>query len=138
VLVAVVAGLAGGIVIGKHTATASAPFARTGTSQFGGQGSTSGGTGNAGSAGGFVSGTITAVHGDTLTVTTTQGTKETITVPSSATVTTTKKASLGSLKAGEHVTAIGTAGSGSLSASRVSEGQTGLGGGRGGFRGSAG
>lgn len=75
---------------------------------------------------GFVAGTITSVDGSTLTITTQQGTKETVTVPSSATVTTTQSSSVSALKAGERVTAVGTPGSssGSLTASRVSEGQT--------------
>lgn len=141
VLVAIVAGLLGGILIGRHTAAAAAPGAHPGTGQYdqyGGAGRygtspTAGSTPGAFGGGAFVSGTVTAVHGSTLTVTTQQGTTETITVPSSASVTATQRSSLGALKAGQHVTVTGTPGSssGSMTATRVAEGQSGFGGGRG-------
>ena len=88
-----------------------------------------GGFGGAG--GGFTSGTIESIDGTTITIKNADGSETKVTTSDSTSVTTTKKSSVSDLSKGETITVIGQAdGSGNVTATTISEGQTAL---RGGF-----
>ena len=142
--------LFGGILIGQHTAGPgqAASFVRPGgqgnqggQGQLGGPGQQGGqrggGTqdgvqggpglqGNAtrpGSLGGLTAGTIQSIDGDTITVKLRDGSTVTVKTTVSTKVTKTEKSSVPDLKAGETVTVRGAKdGSGSVSATSISEG----------------
>jgi hypothetical protein len=147
IVAALAVGIAGGVLIGRSSASASqGGFARgqLGSGQFGsgqfgsGQGS---GQQNGGSfaGGGFTSGTIVSIDGTTITVKASDGTQKTITTSDSTRVTKTTASSVGALKKGETITVIGQAGTGgSVAAATIAEGDGLRGGfGRGGARGTA-
>lgn len=117
-------GLFGGVLIGQATATtATNAGARTG--QFPG-GTLPGGA----DRGGFTSGTVTSVDGDTVTIELADGSTVKVTASADTTVTTTSDADVSDLKKGDTITAIGEADSdGNVTATTISEGQTGFGGG---------
>jgi hypothetical protein len=137
-------GLFGGVIIGHSTASASTTRAgfqgraggfgqEGGTGGTGGTGGNAGGgaTGNGGAAqggfGGFTSGTIVSVSGDTITLKETNGTTVKVTTTGSTTVTKTTKSSVSKLTAGENLTVIGKAdGSGNVAATTITEGQSGF------------
>lgn len=124
VVVALGAGLIGGVFIGRHESSTTASAGTT--QQFGtrsGFGTGGGTSGGAAGAGGAVSGTIASVSGSTMTVTTASGSTETVTVPSTARVSKTDTSTLSALTKGEHVTVIGTpSGSSAITARAVTEG----------------
>jgi hypothetical protein len=127
---AIVVGLFGGILIGQNTASANQlasgrggfPAGVSATNRAGG-GFGGGGQGNA------TAGTIVSISGDTIVVKTRQGTTVTVTATDATTVTESKAGSIGDLKAGDTVTAIGQAdGTGNVKATTISEGALGFGG----------
>jgi hypothetical protein len=128
-------GVAGGVLIGRHSAAAAATspagFARG--SFAGGQAGAAGGTGaragagqaGAGGAGfaGLTAGTIVSVNGSSIVVKGQDGTQKTIDTSSSTKVMKSTTSSVSSLKAGESVTVIGsTDSSGNVTAKTISEG----------------
>jgi hypothetical protein len=124
-LVAVLAvGLISGVFIGKNTATATTAggFDRgtmTGEAP----------TGTAGGMGGFTSGTIVSVDGDTITLELEDGSTVTISTADDTTVTTTQDSTVGELAEGDSITVVGEADDdGNVSATSISEGSTGFGG----------
>lgn len=126
-VVALVVGGLVGVLVGRATAPASSPFSASGRTYGGFRNGVAGGTSTA-APGGFASGTVDAVSGNTLTITTAQGTKETVTFSGSTRVTKTATASTSALKAGEHVTVVGTpSGSSGITATVISEGAGGFG-----------
>lgn len=132
VLVAALAiGIFGGVMIGHSTATAATSGAPTGNF--------TGGPGGAGGAGsGFTAGTIVSVDGSTITLKTTDGSTVKVTTKSDTSVTTTSTSKVTDLAAGDTISVVGTTGSdGSVTATRVTEGETALGGGAGGRTGTA-
>ena len=127
-------GVVGGVLIGQNTAS---------TSQAGGMGTRpDGATGDAPTGtdgggfggGGFTSGTVTAIDGDTVTLETTDGSTVTVTTTDDTTVTTTTDASVSDLAEGDSLTVVGEADDDGnvASATSISEGATGFGGGMGG------
>jgi hypothetical protein len=141
-LVLVVGGFAGGVVFNKATASAGTGNGAGGQQgQFGpgrfgpGQQGTGdptpgpNGPGNfGGQNGGFVSGTITAVSGDTVTVKQADGTTKQVKTSSSTTVTLSQKGTLDELKSGDTVLVRGQEGDdGTVTAQAIAEGETGFG-----------
>lgn len=144
-LVLVVAGFAGGVVFNKATASAGTDNGANGRQgqfgpgQFGpGQGNgtpTPGANGqnvppgDFGQNGGFVTGTITAVSGDTVTVKQADGSTKKVKTSGSTTVTLSQKGAVKDLKSGDQVLVRGEAADdGSVTAQSISEGDTGFGG----------
>jgi hypothetical protein len=140
VVAALAIGVAGGVLIGRHSASATtaspAGFAR---GQFGGAqagaGLAGGGTAPAGAGGagtaaaggralaGLTAGTIVSVKGSTIVVKGQDGTQKTIDTSSSTKVMKSTTSSVSALKAGESVTVIGsTDSSGNVTAKTISEG----------------
>jgi hypothetical protein len=134
VIVAVLGvGLVGGVLIGQNTASSS--------QAAGGMTRPDGATGEAptgdfaggGAGGGFTSGTVTAVDGDTVTLELEDGSTVTVTTTDDTTVTTTTDAAVSDLAEGDSLTVVGEADDdGNVSATSISEGATGFGGGMGG------
>jgi hypothetical protein len=126
VLAALAIGVFGGILISHGTSgTTQASSTQRGT--FGGAegGGTPGGTGATG-GGNFTSGTISAVDGDTVTLTLTDGSTVKVKTSTDTTVTKSDTAAVTDLKKGETVTVIGTTdSSGNVTATTVTEGATG-------------
>jgi hypothetical protein len=135
VIVAVLGiGVVGGVLIGQNTASAS-QAAGMGTRPDGAGGTSgdapTGGFGGAG--GGFTSGTVTAVDGDTVTLELEDGSTVTVTTTDDTTVTTTTESSVSDLAEGDSLTVVGEADDdGNVAATSISEGATGFGGGMGG------
>ncbi|WP_411698388.1 DUF5666 domain-containing protein [Conyzicola sp.] len=124
-------GLFGGVLIGQSTASSS--------QAAGGMTRPDGATGDAptgdfaGGAGGFTSGTVTAVDGDTVTLELTDGSTVTVTTTDATTITTTEDSSVSALAEGDSLTVVGDADDdGNVAATSISEGATGFGGGMGG------
>lgn len=124
-------GLVGGIAIGQNTASAR-PAASGFSRQFGAATGDGTGTGTGArtfGAGGFTTGTVVSVSGNTLVVKSAAGTDVTVTTTPATKVTKQRTVKLSDLSAGERVTAIGTPGSnGAITATTISEGATGFGG----------
>lgn len=120
-------GLFGGVLIGQNTASSSTADARGGfTGGPGGTGTTGGGQGG----GGFTSGSVVSVDGDTVVIESSDGTQVTVSTSTDTTVTTTEDSSVDALAAGDTVTVIGeTDDDGNVTATSISEGATGFGGG---------
>lgn len=123
VIVALGAGLIGGVFVGRHegsTTTATAPYAQ----QYGNRVGARSGATEAG-RGGALTGTITSISGSKLTVTTATGSTETVTVPAGAQVNKTTASSLSALHKGQRVTVIGTpSGSSGITARAITEGSS--------------
>ncbi|WP_460514823.1 DUF5666 domain-containing protein [Flindersiella endophytica] len=142
-LVLVVGGFAGGVVFNKATASAGTDNGAGGQQrQFGpGQFGPGQGTGNQtpgangqtlppggfGQNGGFVTGTITAVSGNTVAVKQADGSTKQVKTSGSTIVTLSQKGALGDLKAGDQVAVRGEAADdGTVTAQSIAEGETGL------------
>jgi hypothetical protein len=134
----------GGAVAEKHHnppaaaagagARSRAGFEGFGTGATGSGASTVGG--GTGATGGATEGTVSGVNGGTLTLTETSGTKVTVKITSSTTVSRTGLGAAGSPKVGDSAVVIGTAGSGgAITATRVTLTQQGVTATRGGFGG---
>jgi hypothetical protein len=124
-------GVIGGVLIGQNTATSSQA-----AGGFGGGTRPDDATGTTGDAptgggmGGFTSGTVTAVDGDTVTLELTDGSTVTVTTTSDTTVTTTEDSTVDALAEGDSLTVVGEADDdGNVTATSISEGATGFGGG---------
>ncbi|MET4582970.1 hypothetical protein ABIE21_002480 [Conyzicola nivalis] len=126
-------GIFGGVLIGQNTASATS----AGSAALG-QGRPDGAAGDAAGGapagmGGFTSGTVTAVDGDTVTLELSDGSTVTITTTDDTTVTTTHDSSVGDLTEGDSLTVIGEADDdGNVAATSITEGARGFGGGTGG------
>lgn len=124
VVAAIAVGLVGGVLIGKNTAS---------SARAGGPNGAAGafaGVNGGGAAGGFTSGTIVSVKDGKLVIKTSDGTEKTVTTGDSTTVTATSDADLSDLKKGDTVRVVGSTGDdGSVTATSISEGDTGFGGG---------
>jgi endonuclease YncB( thermonuclease family) len=126
-------GIFGGVLIGQNTASASS----AGSAALG-QGRPDGAAGGATGdtpvgMGGFTSGTVTAVDGDTVTLELTDGSTVTITTTDDTTVTTTQNSSVADLAEGDSLTVVGEADDdGNVAATSIAEGARGFGGGAGG------
>jgi len=127
-------GLIGGVVIGQNTASSTTAGARGSFS--GGPGGTTDGTApTGGGMGDFTAGSVVSVDGDTVVIESSDGTQVTVTTSTDTTVTTTEDSSVDQLAAGDTVTVRGeTDDDGNVTATSISEGATGFGGG-GGFPG---
>jgi hypothetical protein len=124
-VVAVGIGLVGGIFIGQNTAQAQNSTAGGVTRQFGAGGAGAGGGVGAFAAGGFTSGTVVSVSGDSVVIKTAAGTDVTVRTTSTTKVTKQATTRLSALAAGERVTAVGTPGTnGAITATTISEGTT--------------
>lgn len=144
---ALIVGGVAGVLIGQNTASASNasslrggfPGGQGGPGGYGAFGGGQGQNGGApGAGGGFASGTITAIDGNTITIKKADGSTVKVTTSGSTTVTKSSTANVSDLSTGEKVTAIGQAdSSGNVTANRISEGDGGLGGFGGGFPGGA-
>ena len=123
-LIAVLAiGLIGGVLIGKSTATTALP------SGFN-PGSLPDGAPSGGGFGDFTSGTIVSVDGSTITLELEDGSSVTISTADDTTVTQTTDASVSDLTAGDEITVVGEADDdGNVTATSISEGARGFGGG---------
>ena len=123
-------GIFGGVLIGQNTASATS----AGSAALG-QGRPDGAAGGApGDApagmGGFTSGTVTAVDGDTVTLELADGSVVTITTTDDTTVTTTQDSSVADLAEGDSLTVVGEADDdGNVAATSIAEGARGFGGG---------
>jgi hypothetical protein len=83
--------------------------------------------------GGVTSGTVTAVDGSTVTLELTDGSTVTVTTTDDTTVTTTEESTVDALAEGDSLTVVGEADDdGNVTATSISEGATGFGGGMGG------
>ena len=126
------AGIFGGVLIGQATATSSTPSpAGFGNGDFptGGDFPAGGAQGGTAGPGNFTTGTVATNDDGTLTITTTDGTV-TVTTGDDTTVTTTTEGSVADLAEGDTVTIIGaTDDDGNVTATTITEGQTGFGGG---------
>jgi hypothetical protein len=125
-------GLFGGVLIGQNTAGSAQASGFGGERPDGATGEApTGGTG--GGMGGFTSGTVTAVDGDVVTLELEDGTTVTITATDDTTVTTTDDATVSDLAEGDSLTVVGEADAdGNVSATSITEGASGFGGGMGG------
>jgi hypothetical protein len=130
---ALIVGGVAGVLIGQSTASTTASsvtrggFAAGGT-RTGGVGGFGGGAGAA-ARGGFTAGTITAIDGSTLTVKLADGSSVTVNTSSSTAVTKSSTASVSDLASGDTVTVVGAKdANGAVTATRISDGQLGLGG----------
>lgn len=139
ILVAVLGiGIFGGVLIGQNTG---------GSAQAGGMGqggmtapdgAAGGGTapdGAAGGMGGFTSGTVVSVDGDTIVLETSDGEQVTVSTSDDTTVTTTEESDVASLATGDTLTVMGEADdSGDVAATSITEGESagfgGMGGGQ--------
>jgi hypothetical protein len=123
-LVAVLAiGLIGGVLIGKSTATAALP------SGFN-PASLPGGAPSGGGFGDITNGTIVSVDGSTITLELEDGSSVTVSTADDTTVTQTTDASVSDLAAGDEITVVGEADDdGNVTATNISEGARGFGGG---------
>ena len=128
VLIAVLAvGVVGGVVIGQNTASATGPGGMT-QGQFPGV-DAAGGAAPTG-MGDFTSGTIVSVDGSTVVLELEDGSQVTVNTADDTTVTKTTDATVSDLAAGEEVTVIGAADDdGSVTATSISQGARGFGGG---------
>ena len=123
-------GIFGGVLIGQNTAS---------TATAGGQGGFSGGPGGStdgtaptggGQGGGFTSGSVVSVDGDTVVIESSDGTQVTVTTSTDTSVTTTEESAVSELAEGDTVTVIGeTDDDGNVTATSISEGAAGFGGG---------
>jgi ferric-dicitrate binding protein FerR (iron transport regulator) len=136
---ALILGGVAGVLIGQSTVSSTnassvrGGFGGTGTGA-GGAGGAAGGIGTgAGARGGFTAGTITGVDGSTITVKLADGSTVKVNTSTSTKVTKTSTTSVNDLATGDTVTVVGAKdASGAVTATRISEGQLGLGGGFGG------
>ena len=118
---------------GTATTNTNAP---NGSGRPGGPSSGSGTGAGAQPPGGFANGTVASINADTITITTRQGTSQTVTVTSATTYTKSTPGAVSDLRVGQSVAVTGTTGSnGTVTATAIREGSTGLGA-RGGFGGS--
>jgi len=131
-------GIFGGVLIGQNTASASSAGG-TSLGQGRPDGAAGGATGDAPTGmGGFTSGTVTAVDGDTVTLELADGSTVTITTSDDTTVTTTQESSVADLAEGDSLTVVGEADDdGNVTATSISEGERGFGGGAAGGSGGA-
>jgi hypothetical protein len=128
VLVAVLGlGIFGGVLIGQNTGAS--------TTEAGGmpnRGDATGQempTGAGGGMGGFTSGTVVSIDGDTITLETSDGEQVTVTTTDDTTVTTTEESDVASLATGDSLTITGEADdTGDVAATSISEGETSFGG----------
>jgi len=134
---ALIVGGVAGVLIGQSTASSSnassvrggfnAPGGGVPSGFPGGQGGA--GAGTNGARGGFTSGTISSISGDTISVKLADGSTVKVTTSGTTTVTKSSTAKVSDLAEGETITVIGQAdSSGDVTATRISEGATGLGG----------
>jgi ferric-dicitrate binding protein FerR (iron transport regulator) len=136
---ALILGGVAGVLIGQSTVSSTnassvrGGFGGTGTGA-GGAGGAAGGIGTgAGARGGFTAGTITGVDGSTITVKLADGSTVKVNTSTSTKVTKTSTTSVNDLATGDTVTVVGAKdASGAVTATRISDGQLGLGGGFGG------
>jgi hypothetical protein len=147
---ALIIGGVAGVLIGQSTASSSnASSVRGGFGNgqglpggygnFGGRQGQNGAGGAGGAAGGgFATGTITSVDGSTITIKKSDGSTVKVSTSDSTTVTKSSTAKVSDLATGDSITVVGQAdASGNVTATRISEGQGGLGGFGGGFPGGA-
>lgn len=133
---ALIVGGVAGVLIGQSTlsstnaSSARGGFGGTGT-RAGGSPGAAGGTGTGAAArGGFTAGTIAGVDGSTITVKLADGSTVKVNTSTSTKVTKTSTASVKDLAMGDTVAVVGAKdASGTVAATRISEGQLGLGGG---------
>jgi hypothetical protein len=131
VVAALAIGIFGGILIGHSNASATTNTSQAGGFPGGGTGTGAEGAGTGRAGGGFTSGTITSIDGDTVTLKTTDGSTVKVTTSGTTTVTKSDTATVSDLAKGETVTVVGTTdSSGNVTATTVTEGTTGFGGGR--------
>lgn len=132
-VVALGVGIFGGVLIGQNTAKSSTSaqggFGNRGNFG-GGTGTTEGGTGTGGGFGGgnFTSGTVVSNDNGTLTIKTSDGSTVTVKTTDTTTVTKSSESSVSDLAAGETVTVVGSTTDGSVTATRITEGDTTTGG----------
>jgi endonuclease YncB( thermonuclease family) len=125
-------GLFGGVLIGQNTASATTAGGAAGQGQRP-DGATGEMPDGATGGGGFTSGTVSAIDGDTITLELTDGSTVTITATDDTTVTTTEDSTVDALAEGDSLTVVGEADDdGNVAATSISEGATGMGGGFGG------
>ena len=123
-------GIFGGVLIGQNTASSATASGQGGFA--GGPGGATDGTAptGGGQGGGFTSGSVVSVDGDTVVIESSDGTQVTITTSTDTSVTTTEESSVSELAEGDTVTVIGeTDDDGNVTATSISEGETGFGGG---------
>jgi hypothetical protein len=136
---ALIVGGVAGVLIGQSTVSSSnassvrGGFGGTGGAPgyggFGGQGGAGTGTGAARGGGGFTSGTISSISGDTITVKLSDGSTVKVTTTGTTTVTKSSTEKVSDLAEGETITVIGRPdSSGDVAATRISEGTGGFGG----------
>ena len=128
VLVAVLGlGIFGGVLIGQNTGASATEAGGMPT-----RGDVAGGdlpTGAGGAMGGFTSGTVVSIDGDTITLETSDGEEITVTTSDDTTVTTTEESDVASLATGDSLTVTGEADdAGDVTATSISEGAASFGG----------
>ncbi len=117
---ALAVGLFGGIIIGQNTSPALTHRASFGAGFAGRPGNPAG---RLATAGGFTTGTIVSVSGNTMVIKTKSGSQVTVTTDASTKVTRTTTTTLSTLKPGDKVSAIGkTDSNGTVIAKSISEG----------------
>ena len=79
----------------------------------------------------MTAGQVTAVNGNTVTITGRNGTTYTVTITASTTITKDRTGKVSDLKVGDAITAFGQSDNGTLTATRITQGTLGLGGGLG-------
>jgi hypothetical protein len=140
VLIAVLGiGIFGGVLIGQNTASSTQAGGMGQGGMTAPDGAAGGGTapdGAAGGMGGFTSGTIVSVDGDTIVLETSDGEQVTVTTSDDTTVTTTEESDVAALATGDTLTVMGEADdAGDVTATTITEGEsTGFGGMGGGQR----
>ena len=131
-IVAAGALFAGGLLVGHATGSSATTSQAAGV--FGDPASRPSGDsafGGGGLGGGFTSGEITAIDGNTVTLKASDGSTVTVSTTDGTTVTTTTDASVADLGVGDTVTVIGsTDSSGTVTAQAITEGTSGIGGGQ--------
>ncbi|GAB2464423.1 hypothetical protein HD599_000018 [Conyzicola lurida] len=134
IVAAVGIGVIGGVLIGQNTASSSqAAGGFSGGERPDGAAGTTGEAPTGGGMGGFTSGTVTAVDGSTVTLELTDGSTVTVTTTDDTTVTTTEESTVDALAEGDSLTVVGEADDdGNVTATSISEGAIGFGGGMGG------
>lgn len=139
VLVAVLGiGIFGGVLIGQNTGGSAQAGGMGQSSMTAPDGAAGGGTapdGAAGGMGGFTSGTVVSIDGDTIVLETSDGEQVTVSTSDDTTVTTTEESDVASLATGDTLTVMGEADdSGDVAATSITEGESagfgGMGGGQ--------
>jgi len=122
-------GIFGGVLIGQNTASATSAGSPA-LGQGRPDGVTGGATGDAPAGmGGFTSGTVTGIDGDTVTLELSDGSTVTITTTDETTVTATQDSSVAELAEGDELTVVGEADDdGNVAATSIAEGARGFGG----------